>query len=370
VLIFFWLLLDKEGLLMYGRHGVELFFAISGFILSTPFAMQALRGGKPVSLKKYFVRRVTRLEPPYILSLLIYFAFKMHFQPGQAHWTDLFCSTFYSSGLVLGQLPHVSTVTWSLEVEIQFYLLMPLLAMIYWIERRWIRRACFIALASASALFGPFYIKGIATGALYCGNVLTCLPYFLAGLMLADVYASEWRGNVPAVQKSVLAWGDAVWLVGWPLLLLVFMRDNLLTRLFAPALIFALDFSLFYSVWARKLMRVKWLTIIGGMCYSIYLMHNLVLEACLHVFARFLPHTYHAAMLELFLVSVVPVMVLCGAYYRFIEQPCMRPDWPQRFMSWLRAQAAAIRPQPAMVLQMKAMQPIRAGELQLSQTPV
>ena len=46
------------------NFGVPLFFAISGFILSLPFASAHLNGAKQVSIKKYFWRRVTRLEPP------------------------------------------------------------------------------------------------------------------------------------------------------------------------------------------------------------------------------------------------------------------------------------------------------------------
>src|SRR3954471_14833233 len=62
---------SDEGLLLVGQNGVELFFAISGFILAVPFAMQYLNAGKRVKLSRYFVRRLTRLEPPYLLALIL-----------------------------------------------------------------------------------------------------------------------------------------------------------------------------------------------------------------------------------------------------------------------------------------------------------
>jgi peptidoglycan/LPS O-acetylase OafA/YrhL len=65
---------DQPGLLRllgHGGYGVEIFFAISGFILALPFARQYLQDGRKVRLPAYFLRRVTRLEPPYILWLLI-----------------------------------------------------------------------------------------------------------------------------------------------------------------------------------------------------------------------------------------------------------------------------------------------------------
>ena len=56
-----------------GTIGVFIFFAISGFILAFPFAKYHLAGGREVKLKDYFIRRITRLEPPYILWMSIFF---------------------------------------------------------------------------------------------------------------------------------------------------------------------------------------------------------------------------------------------------------------------------------------------------------
>jgi hypothetical protein len=54
-----------------GNCGVQLFFIISGFILALPFVEHFLAAKKPVCLRKYYRRRVTRLVPPYVCNLLI-----------------------------------------------------------------------------------------------------------------------------------------------------------------------------------------------------------------------------------------------------------------------------------------------------------
>src|SRR5438132_61246 len=51
------------------RKGVFLFFIISGFILALPFARATRQKGKQVRLKDYYLRRLTRLEPPYLLAM-------------------------------------------------------------------------------------------------------------------------------------------------------------------------------------------------------------------------------------------------------------------------------------------------------------
>jgi peptidoglycan/LPS O-acetylase OafA/YrhL len=57
-----------------GSFGVWIFFALSGFILALPFAEWRICGGKPVTLKKYYFRRLTRIEPPYLVNLALAFA--------------------------------------------------------------------------------------------------------------------------------------------------------------------------------------------------------------------------------------------------------------------------------------------------------
>ena len=61
---------------MEGGYGVSIFFMISGFILSLPFAKAHFNknpGKKNISLKRYYLRRLIRLEPPYIIALIIFF---------------------------------------------------------------------------------------------------------------------------------------------------------------------------------------------------------------------------------------------------------------------------------------------------------
>src|SRR5690349_11306910 len=75
-------LLDRAGIaplgilgtaLHNGQRGVPLFFVISGFILGRPFADHYLSGAPAPKLKEYYLRRLTRLEPPYIAALLAVF---------------------------------------------------------------------------------------------------------------------------------------------------------------------------------------------------------------------------------------------------------------------------------------------------------
>lgn len=87
--------------------GVELFFAISGFVIALPFFRHYLEGSKKPSLKQYFYRRLTRLEVPFILScVIIYLAYAITSQTNiLADINHLFASITYTHTLIYGVWP-------------------------------------------------------------------------------------------------------------------------------------------------------------------------------------------------------------------------------------------------------------------------
>jgi len=328
---------QSEGILELGQKGVELFFAISGFVLAVPFARQYLLQERPVSLKSYFIRRLTRLEPPYLISLFLLFILKLVSRDTDADQLlkSLGASTLYLHNWIYGTISLINGVAWSLEIEVQFYVLMPLLATVFLIRNPLVRRAILVIAMIGVVFIQPIRI-GTATGRpsleRHLGNYI---QFFLAGLLLADVYVTNWRSK-PA--KAM--WGDFVWLIGWPMLVWLLWRDGVPTAgvyphtpgtLFFAPIVLILYLSLFKSILARKLMSLPLIATIGGMCYSIYLIHNTLILLSGSVIAPVLTgHSFGVTML-LSIVLITPVILAGSAiYFILIERPCMRRDWPQR----------------------------------------
>ncbi len=136
---------DGANVGMLSKRGVELFFVISGFILGVPFASAYLRGTPKIKLKQYFLRRLTRLEPPYILSLLVWagLLFVVGQQSGREIMPHLLASMAYLHNVIYQSDSTINVVAWSLEVEVQFYVLVPLLASVFAIADTRLRRACY-----------------------------------------------------------------------------------------------------------------------------------------------------------------------------------------------------------------------------------
>ena len=79
----------------------------------------------------------------------------------------------------------VNFVTWSLEIEVQFYLVMPFLAIVYRIRAAWLRRAIMAVLAALVCFpTGVAWWDGIASNPHFLTGYL---EYFVAGMWLADL---------------------------------------------------------------------------------------------------------------------------------------------------------------------------------------
>jgi peptidoglycan/LPS O-acetylase OafA/YrhL len=319
---------------LVGFRGVELFFVISGFILALPFAAHHLKDAPRVNLHKYYVRRLTRLEPPYFVTTLVLFVLALSVQGGSAAalYPHIVASFFYLHNLIYGIPSPVIGVAWSLEIEIQFYLLVPLLTLLFAIEPRWLRRLSLVAIILGILLAQSSFLLHDGPASL---SILAYLQFFLIGFLLADVFLSDWK----EAPQANWYW-DAVAVVGWPLLFVI-LHFAALTRWLFPLLLFLLYVAAFRGSWSRRIFSHYFITIIGGMCYSIYLIHYEVISAA----GRFTKGIaegwpYWAYFFVQLALIGAAILFICGLYFVLLEKPCMRRDWPLQLWNHFRARLA------------------------------
>jgi len=338
-----------------GNRGVELFFVISGFVLAMPFIAQRLGAGPRVSIKSYFLRRVTRLEPPYLAALVfawIAVVLALDYQPDE-QLRHAAVGAMYLHGATWGVSCPALVVAWSLEIEVQFYILMPLLAFVFAVKNPLARRAILIA-----GMLVPVTLQWIDLPPItqwstfhaairqakelgFWQHVGNYIQFFAAGMLAADVYLVSWKSKPRAT-----LWGDIVWFVGWPILffILALGAQHLARRyLFAP-LACILYLALFRSVLARRMMSWPIVATIGGMCYSIYLIHlpviQLIAPPIEYVRERFA--SYSAQLLAVSAIMLPAILLVSALFYRLIERPCMRRDWPMRLWNRVFTPAESI----------------------------
>ena len=312
-----------------GDRGVRLFFVISGMILALPFARHALAAAQPVSLRKYYLRRLTRLEPPYILAMILFIFLSLgfvHFRVEPGYTSHALASLFYLHNLAYGALSPVNPVTWSLEVEIQFYLLAPLVMLLFNVPGRSVRRAVLVLLVIACGFLQlPF-----ATEPRFQLSILFYIQYFLAGLLLADIFVLD----LPTLRSHWL-WD----LVGFTGLAYFYWanHDSRTAHVVLPFIIALVCLAAMRSFALRRIVANTTIAVIGGMCYSIYLLHFMIMAAFFKVTRRLIGGNLDFLgnyVLQFVLLAAV-TLVISFAFYLLVERPCMDPDWPSKLYHWL-----------------------------------
>jgi peptidoglycan/LPS O-acetylase OafA/YrhL len=273
----------------FAEMGVQLFFVISGYIITTLLVREEDKTGR-ISVPAFYIRRFFRILPPlfgYFAALLVLrWAGMIEFDPSTIRNSALFtCNTGFTT------CPWWITHTWSLAVEEQFYLAWPLLLVVLPPARR----IAFL-LGLLAVLIGGFLVARhhwhnnwisfscIASGALYS-------------------LSPRLREAIRA-RASYFAWLVAGLLFGiGPIL---FFKPLLMLT---PFLILFILFSARELAMVSRVLTSAPLQAVGLCSYSLYLWQQAFL-------AR--PSQY----LEMPPLAALPVVV--GLSYFLIEKPCAR----------------------------------------------
>lgn len=316
--------------LSHGYIGVQLFFVISGFVIALPFAKGHLLNGRRPNLQQYLFRRLTRLEPPYIVNLLFRFAF-LPLATADT-FADLFphllASVGYLHNIIYGSMSKINFVAWSLEIELQFYLLAPIVTSAFMIRSKRARRTLFVALIIVFPLIAHA-LSGFPRVNL---TIISAAQYFLTGFLLVDIYLTEWDQN-PA---KTWYW-DLVSLLAWFTIgALLYLKGG---ESFLVIPIFVAYVAAFKGVLSNRFFCQPAVYIIGGMCYTLYLYHYSVISAIGRLLIKVEFLNQLPLWLEIIIAGlvIVPIVLLSGVImFILIEKPCMKKDWHIRLRERFR----------------------------------
>ncbi len=254
-------------LLTSGRLGVDLFFAISGFLITT-LLLRERRSTASISLRRFYARRALRIFPLYYTVLAIYIAAELvHRGRASGH------QTFF------GNLPYFLTYTsnwfvsatavfghaWSLATEEQFYCGWP------WIEKYFPKVA-------------PLWVSALIVMALLVGHnvvavdgfprivVLSVAVPICFGVLVAHLLHERWGFS------AAFRWFG---FRGAPVA--AFAATAVLISLRADRALVDLSFAIVVATcviredhFLRRLLSIPLVVRVGAVSYGMYLIHGLV----------------------------------------------------------------------------------------------
>jgi peptidoglycan/LPS O-acetylase OafA/YrhL len=233
---------------------------------------------------------------------------------------SMFASLIYMHDIILRHTPYLTVVAWSLEIEIQFYILAPLLFKVLKLQpvlRRIILLAAIIGIISLQSVYK-----------LPVSSLYSYAQYFFSGILLADLYVSG-VGNT-SLNKSYISIAGVLLLAA--ILLMPHITGYFGMLLFPPVIIAFYMIVLKNDIF-KKVFSYKFIPVIGGMCYSIYLLHYPIISMFGRVTMKLKITNYYLPNLFLQIaLLMVPVLLLSGVYYYYIERPFMSSKWMDKLI--------------------------------------
>lgn len=318
--------------LRVGSLGVDVFFVLSGFLITRLLLQEISKTGR-LEVKRFYLHRFARLTPPLLLMLALYLALASLAWPAYPHHLrDAFVSSLYLSdyGVALWGVPKYLRHTWSLAVEEHFYLLWPLVLLLF----RATRPAVLLAVLAGLYLLATawrFYCAETQGWNLTYYRFDTRLSGLMLGSLLAVLLSQPWRGFYRHRQVGLL-----LLLVGLTagLVASTEMGWRHIPTLQSGILIIELASALVILAAVNRAGFVAWLgwqplAYVGRLSYGIYLFHYPIM-----VYAR---QTYDSAM-PLWLGFACAVL-LAALSYHTIEA---------RVRRWRKARQATQAASPAL----------------------
>lgn len=313
-----------------GFLGVDMFFVISGFVITTSL-LDRDHDKFPVLLVDFYSRRIKRLLPALMLCVLVTGLLGAIFiNPDSAGFSHSMRAGFFSllgvSNIYffteaidyfgLSAKLNLFTHTWSLGVEEQFYVLFPLLL---WLAGRFSRRAD--KRATLLSILCVLTVLSIVSFA-WLNSVMPDAAYFLmpprffelsAGCLAA--IAPAWAASKLDRRADSLSWLSVALLFG------AFCASADRQAVTTPLAVLASAALILTSRptgGPYRLLTNKWALFVGLASYSLYLWHWTVLSVSRWTIGI----DWRTAPFQ-----IAAILLLGTASYAFVERPLRRAQW-------------------------------------------
>ena len=302
-----------------GASGVDLFFTLSAFLITTLLLRERGQTGG-ISLRLFYIRRILRIWPLYfaVLAVAVVLA---HTVPGQSlPW-------YYVAGYLLfvgnwinvafGHPLSVCGPLWTVSIEEQFYLVWPVLMKM--LERRGMIIAAAVAFLLATLSQIGVVLAGLSKGYIYYGSFSRSGSLAL-GILLA-LFADRLPGLTRGMRGLLLAAGLAGWIgsSGWLIdqpgpLDMRAVLGRLVASVGAVAILYA-------GLGSRsRLVRSEWVVRLGKISYGLYMLHFIGLLVVIDL----LHPRWGWTLLATKALGLALTVLLAWASYRWVESPFLR----------------------------------------------
>lgn len=294
----------NETLSTVGTQGVTLFFAISGFLITTLLLREFDRTGK-IDLKAFYLRRSFRIFPIYYGVLIVYVLLVLLLEQDSVAGQDFFINlkyfATYTSNLFVPLTERtIFFFSWSLATEEQFYFIWPSILLFVGTLTR---ASIFLSVVSVACILdqlsGNHYLSVIQ------------LAIVFGSLMAVTMHSKKGFNNIELVLGQ-----------SWSLpLITVTLAASLIAS--APSYIVHALFTVMVGACvirenhlAAPLLSWKPAAYIGSISYGMYMLHMLCKNTAIKLLGKF---DLVFGGLEVFAITFILATISAGLSFKYYE---------------------------------------------------
>lgn len=302
----------------FGGQGVTLFFGLTGFLLGR-LLIRELEENNSVSIKSFYLRRILRIWPLYFAFIIFCGLMNLFAESPTLVSAEIpYLVTFtYNWGQIFGEVPGtMATITWSISVEEQIYLIFPILFLLL-VKKTSTKYAVLLIICGLISVLGCLYIWNI--------NPDRFTPAFLlpvgVGLLTAR-FEDRFKNCSPTIWRRFFV---LILLVAYVLIfrnLVEFNNFRFLTFIGSAALLPALLYSCRGFITESGSRLSKGAIYVGRRSYGCYLFHWAVWTVMVGR-DLFSSKTGGFSVLGVLVAFVITVGV-SAVSYRYFETPFLR----------------------------------------------
>lgn len=263
--------------LKYAWLGVQMFFVLSGFIIcyAIPKNYDLSQSGK------FITKRLIRIEPPYIISIILVLVAHFLFSPDyRPDWLNITCHLAYINNFTGEE--YLSPVYWTLGLEFQFYLLIAVLFPL-------VTRKFGFVVVLLLCLPGVFH---------FGSNLISVFPVFALGIIFFLYHGKNIKPTV----------AFACFLIATIFCYLSVGAEQTISSVFALIIL------------CLPIQPNKFISFFARISFSLYLTHDVIGSNYVIFLGGLLPKTFFFKGIEY--ISGVGLSILFAyLFYKFVEAP-------------------------------------------------
>ena len=308
--------------ILSGAYGVDLFFALSSYLITELLIREWHKRGK-LDVKSFYIRRALRIWPLYFFFLGLTILVVPRLLPDEhlpsAHlWAFLLFGANWSAA-ILGFPNSVAGPLWSVSIEEQFYIVWPLLLAAIGVRR--ILPAALVMIGIAGVVKLGLVAAAVDTRVLWTVTFARLEPIAI-GAMIAVLL----RGGVPTLggtrRAALFAGGLFVWVAGTR-----YSPGGWANLILYPAVAAGAGAMLLATLradTAGSLFGSPVLVYLGRISYGLYVYHRLALDLVRHWLGEATTLQPWFAFLLVPLMTLAFTIALAAVSFRFVEEPFLR----------------------------------------------